>query len=223
MTRSAATEHAGAAASGFAAVMRDRTKLVHREAERTGFVAELIRGRATRDGYALFLRNLVPAYAAMEHALEAHRGKPILGAFADPRLARLPALESDIAAIAGPAWASTLPLVNEAQAYAAAIEEAARGEGLRLVAHAYARYLGDLSGGQILKPLLGRAFGLGPDMLAFYDFPEFPDLHAPKLAMRDALDAIPAAGPEAEPIVAEALTAFRHNIALSEAVQAALS
>lgn len=202
--------------------MRDRTKLVHREAERSGFIAALIRGRATRAGYAVFLRNLVPAYTAMELALKAHRDTPILAAFADSRLGRLSSLEADVSAIAGPDWASTLPLVREAEAYASAIERAAGGGGRLLIAHAYARYLGDLSGGQILKPLLGRSLGLRPDMLAFYDFPALPDLDAPKAAMRDALDAIAADGPDAEPLVTEAISAFRHNIALSEAVQAAL-
>ncbi len=204
-------------------MMRERTKLIHREAEQSGFVADLIRGRATREGYAVFLRNLVPAYTALEFALEAHRQTPILAVFADPRLRRLSALEADVAAIAGPGWESKLPLVAEAGAYARAIKDAARDSGLLLIAHAYARYLGDLSGGQILKPLLARTLGLTPDMLTFYDFPTLADLHAPKAAMRDALDAIPANGPAAEPLVEEAIAAFRHNIALSEAVQAALA
>ena len=207
---------------GFAAILRDRTKLVHREAERSGFIAELIRGRATRHGYAVFLRNLVPAYSAMEAALKPRRDMPVLATFADPRLSRMPALEADLSAIAGPDWAAALPLVPEAEAYALTIERAAHEGGLLLIAHAYARYLGDLSGGQILKPLLGRALGLAPDMLAFYDFPALADLDAPKAAMRAALDAIATDGPDAEPLVTEAIAAFRHNIALSEAVQAAL-
>ncbi len=220
MAQTASADDAVTHAAGFAAMLRERTKLVHREAERSGFIADLIRGRASRDGYAIFLRNLLPAYTTMERALAAHRDTPIVAAFADPRLARVAALEADIAAIAGPGWRSTLPVVGEAEAYASAIEHAAATAGTLLIAHAYARYLGDLSGGQILKPLLGRTLGLGADMLAFYDFPLLPDLAAPKIAMRAALDAIAPDGPDAEPLIAEALSAFRHNIAVSEAVQA---
>ena len=203
----------------FAAVLRERTKLVHREAERSGFLAELIRGRATREGYALFLRNLVPVYAALESALDAHRDGPF-AAFADPRLRRLPALVGDLEAIAGSNWASALTPLPAATIYANAIAEAS-AEAPRLLAHAYARYLGDLSGGQILKPILARTLGLAPDMLGFYDFPRLADVDAAKRAMRDALDTVPAGDPAADTIVIEAVAAFSHNIAVSEAVAAA--
>ena len=95
--------------AGFAAMMREGTMQVHREAERSGFIADLIRNRATRHGYALFLRNLVPAYDALERALLPHIDTAILSAFADPRLRRLPSLITDIEAIEGIGWAATLP------------------------------------------------------------------------------------------------------------------
>jgi heme oxygenase len=210
-------------AAGYAATLRDATKDVHRQAERTGFIAALIRGKATREGYATFLRNLVPAYAVLEAALLAHVDDPLMAAFADPRLRRLGALTADLEALAGPDWAAHCVLVPEAEAYAAAIETAARGDGRRLIAHAYARYLGDLSGGQILKPLLARMFGLGPEALAFYDFPDVADLAEPKIGMRQALDRVPTDGLVADEITSEAIEAFRHNIAVSEAVQATLT
>lgn len=41
----------------------------------------------------------------------------------------------------------------------------------RLLAHAYVRYLGDLSGGQFVKRQLGKVYGLEDGFgLAFYDF-----------------------------------------------------
>ncbi len=41
-----------------------------------------------------------------------------------------------------------------------------------LVAHAYVRYLGDLSGGQQLKRIVTRSLAIGPRLrrIAFYDF-----------------------------------------------------
>jgi len=207
-------------APSFAATLRDGTAAVHREAERTGLIADLIRGRATRHGYALLLRNLVPVYTALETALEAHRETPVVSIFADPRLRRLQPLQRDLVALVGEGWAGSCPLLPQAQAYAAAVE-AARADAPRLLAHAYARYLGDLSGGQILKPVLARTLGLGPEMLGFYDFPALADVVATKAAIRDAIDAIPADDAAAASIVTEAVSAFRHNIAVSEAVQAA--
>ena len=207
----------------FSAALREATADVHRQAERTGFIADLIRGRATRAGYVLFLRNLVPVYAALETALDiqvstdsrADSGAGALLPFADQRLRRLPALLADLEALAGSGWRLAYPVLPEADAYAIAI--AGRGDGYRLIAHAYARYLGDLSGGQILKPLLARFYDLGPETLTFYDFPALADLHAPKVTMREALDSVPPDGAAA--IIAEALDAFRHTIALSDAVR----
>ena len=53
-----------------------RTKTLHVEAERTGIIRDLLRGEASREGYVLLLRNLLPAYQAMERGLERHRGSP---------------------------------------------------------------------------------------------------------------------------------------------------
>ena len=57
-----------------------RTKALHVEAERSGIIRELLRGSATRDGYILLLRNLLPAYQAMEKGLARHIKTPGLGA-----------------------------------------------------------------------------------------------------------------------------------------------
>lgn len=204
---------------GFAARLREETKLVHREAERSGFIADLIRGRATRAGYTLFLRNLVPAYAALEASLDAALDAPVLVPFRASALRRLPSLLRDIEVI--DASVEDEPALSEARAYARAITAAAADPSL-LAAHAYARYLGDLSGGQILKPILARSLGLAPEMLSFYDFPDVLDADVAKTAMREALDTLPAEGAAADALCREAIEAFRHNIALSVAVSRAL-
>ena len=222
MTRALAADDPPLATPGFAATLREATATVHREAERAGVIADLIRNRATRAGYALFLRNLVPVYAALETALARGAATPLLAAFAAPGLARLAALTGDLAAIAGPDWAAALPVLPPAAAYAAAVTAAA-DDGPALAAHAYARYLGDLSGGQILKPVLARNLGLGADALAFYDFPALADVAATKAAMRAGLDEIPAGSAAAERATTEAIAAFGHNIAVSEAVQRAMA
>lgn len=55
-----------------------RTKTLHVEAERTGIIRDLLRGEASREGYVLLLRNLLPAYQAMEQGLHRHRSSPPL-------------------------------------------------------------------------------------------------------------------------------------------------
>ena len=199
----------------FATVLRERTQTVHREAERAGFIADLLRGRANRRGYASYLANLLVVYETMERLLDSEAACPVQRAFADPRLARADALRRDIRALAEDDL-DTVAVLPEARDYAAAVERAGGG----LVGHAYARYLGDLSGGQILKSLLERSLGLSRDHLHFYDFSGM-DIADGKTALRQALDTVDVATPDAARIVAEATVSFRHTIALSCAISAA--
>ena len=199
-----------------------RTKTLHLEAERSGIIRDLLRGSAHRDGYILLLRNLLPAYQAMEQGLARHRKTPGIGALANFRFDRAPAIESDLAALCGEAWQHDIPLLPAGDRYARRITEAAQGNGARLIAHAYTRYLGDLSGGQILQRLLERSLALRPAELSFYDFPRYPDLAALKAAYRDALDRAGALAGEQDAVVEEGALAFTLNIDLSCAVQAAL-
>ena len=103
-----------------------------------------------------------------------------------------------------------------ARAYAAHLRELADRDPALLVAHAYTRYLGDLSGGQILRGAAVRILGLTPDGpgLAFYDFPQIPDLNTCKADLRARPDALPLAPREITALVAEARDAFARNSAV---------
>jgi heme oxygenase len=196
-----------------------RTRTLHLEAERTGIVRDLLRGKASREGYILLLRNLLPAYQAMERGLERHRGSPGLGEVANYRLDRAPTIESDLVALCGEAWERDIPLLPEGEIYARRIAKAAEGDGVRLIAHAYTRYLGDLSGGQILQRLLSRSLQLKPSELSFYDFPRFSDVAALKADYRSALDQAGVLVTDPQIVVEEGAIAFSLNIDLSCAVQ----
>jgi len=148
-------------------LLRERTMSVHTEAERTGVIADIIRRKADRNGYALLLRNVLPAYVRLEAELSERSGHPVLGTFAHGHLFRSDRLRSDLSEIAGSGWERSLPLLESGVAYADCIAQAAAGDGLRLVSHAYVRYFGDLSGGQILKKLLGKSLSLPDDALTY--------------------------------------------------------
>jgi heme oxygenase len=199
-----------------------RTKALHAEAERSGIIRELLRGSATRDGYILLLRNLLPAYQALEQGLARHLETPGIGELARFRLDRTPAIEADLVALYGEAWHRDIPLLTTGENYARRVTESAQGNGARLIAHAYARYLGDLSGGLILQRLLARSLGLRSTELTFYDFPKYPDLAALKATYREVIDRAGRLTGEPNTVIEEGALAFTLNIDLSCAVQAAL-
>lgn len=208
----------GSPPQGLADLLRARTRVLHAQAERSGILADILRGRAGRSGYALLLRNLLPAYEALETGLARHRDTPGIGGLLASGLARAPTIESDLAALAGVAWRDRLPLLDVGRRYGERVAVAAEGGGARLVAHAYVRYLGDLNGGQVVRGRLAEALGLEAEALSFYDFPKIADLPAFRRAYRAAVDLAGRETGAADAILEEALTAFRLNIALSEAV-----
>jgi heme oxygenase (biliverdin-producing, ferredoxin) len=207
-------------ASGLAQRLRERTAALHKQAQHTGIMRAILRRQATSAGYALLLRNLWPAYSALEQALDRLRASPGVGRFARPILYRAPAIARDLTALHGPDWADRIPLLEAGRAYAASIAEAAERGGECLIAHAYTRYLGDLNGGQLIGAILSKSLGLGPGKNAFFQFEAGP-LERLRADFKLNLDQ---AGTEIvcmPAVVEEAARAFEHNIALSRAVHAA--
>jgi len=204
--------------AGLADDFQRRTRLLHVQAERSGIISDILKGRASRFGYALLLRNLQPAYGQLEAGLERHRETCALGGIARPEVYRSGALAEDLVRLCGEDGAREIPLLPAGERYGRRIAEAADHDGAKLVAHAYARYIGDLSGGQILKRLLTRSLQLKPDSLSFYEFPQIADIKAFKIAYREAIDRSAGAIDDLESVVDEAVIAFELNIAVSEAV-----
>jgi heme oxygenase len=199
-------------------MLREGTRRLHAVAERSGIIADILQRKCNRVGYALLLRNLLPAYERLEAELFDRRAHPILGVFAHRSLRRSDRLRTDLRNIEGEDWERSLPLLKSGVAYAAGIAQAAAGDGLRLVSHAYVRYLGDLSGGQVLKKLLGKSLSLPAAALTVYEFPDM-QTQSLKAKLRDALDCAGRVTDDPHMLVIEAMTAFEHNIGVSSEVQ----
>jgi heme oxygenase (biliverdin-producing, ferredoxin) len=203
-----------------AARLRRETKPNHIEAERSGIMHRLLTRTLNLGTYVALLRNLLPVYQALEQEMVRHQGDHVVAPFHHPGLARSKALEADLELLAGPEWRS-LPVIPESQAYVDQIHAAASRDPALLVAHGYVRYLGDLSGGQILKKIVAESFKLARGAgVGFYEFPDLGDLDAFKHRYRAALDAL-SPGPErADSIVKEAIGGFEANTRLFAGLEA---
>ena len=206
-------------AVGIVAAMRHRTRRLHAEAERSGIVREVLRGTATKDGYALLLRNLHPVYRALEDGLERHKPMLLLRDLARSELYRSAAIEADLAALVGPTWPESLPLLAAGQRYAARVEFAGGEDGSLLLAHAYTRFLGDLSGGRVMAARLTASLPTLPTALSFHAFPRIADVERFKADYRLALDDAGNRLSALRRVVKEAEEAFSLNIALANQVQ----
>ncbi|MFI2565941.1 heme oxygenase (biliverdin-producing) [Paenarthrobacter sp. NPDC018779] len=201
--------------TGFSEVLKAQTAAAHEEAEQTGFVTELLAGRLdAKQVSKLLLQNLV-IYRALEAALVVN-DDPRLAAFSDPALLRVHALEKDLDVHFGGDWkaqldSGTLHVTPGADAYAAELTSLGPVSVTYLLAHHYVRYLGDLSGGQIISSLVRRHYGLGPEGLNFYAFEGIDKIKPYKDAYRHHLDSAPFSAEEKEEIVGHAKNAFATN------------
>jgi len=199
--------------------LREETKAAHTRAERSGIMRALLTGTLPIERYIALQANLYHVYVALEQALRAHAEDPAVAPIHDPRLERIWPLARDLDILAGPGWKVELAPVDAAHRYADRISDAAREDPALLVAHSYTRYLGDLSGGQILHGFAARLLPADQQgAMAFYEFPGIADPQAYKQRYRGALDALDVDEERADRIVAEALLAFDLNTELFEAL-----
>ncbi len=196
--------------------LRTETADLHRLAERTGIMQDMLHGRLQRPDYVTLIRNFHLVYQAMEECLVRHAADPVVQPFRHAGLDRTDALAADLAYLHGPRWHAEVPVSAAGEEYAGRVRAASPP---LLVAHAYVRYLGDLSGGQALRRVVGRGLGLqGSEGLSFYDFPGISDPEAFKARFRESLDAMALPVEVENQVVTEARDAFGLNVSLFEAV-----
>jgi heme oxygenase len=203
--------------TGLAHRLREGTQSLHRQTERAGVMPALLRGTLPAACFHRMQRNLQAIYAALEPALQQRAEHPALAPLRQPALARAAALADDLDALHGPDWASALPLLPAAQAYAERLQRLAADEPALLAAHSYVRYLGDLSGGQALGRLVRQAYGLkGSAGSRFFDFGPPEQVKAMAAQFRSALDALPLDAAQQQAQVDEARWAFVQHERLFE-------
>jgi heme oxygenase len=202
-----------------AARLREATHALHRTAERSAFMQGLLQGRLERAVYCRLLRNLHALYSALEQALERHAAA--LPPLHLPALFRTAALASDLRCLHGADW-SALPLTRAMREYTGRIQQLALEHPRLLVAHAYVRYLGDLSGGQSLRDRVRSALALEGDAgTAFYAFGGRDEVESKKQRFRAGLNAMVLDPASEDELVAEANAAFALHVDLFAELEAA--
>ena len=196
----------------FSQALRERTRGGHSASEGANFMDDLMKGKGSRDDYIALVAQHFFIYEALEAAAATMTDDAVAAAFISPQLTRLPALEADLAFLLGPDWRASIAPLPTTERYVARINEiAAEGWSGGFVAHHYTRYLGDLSGGQIIRTLMQRQFGFETNGVGFYLFDQIAKPKEFKDTYREQLDAVDWSAEERERVIDEVLLAYAFN------------
>ncbi len=205
--------------------LREGTKKSHTMAENTGFVSCFLKGVVEKSSYRNLVADLYFVYSAMEEEIGKLRknGHPVISPIAFQELNRRETLEQDLHFYFGNTWREIVRPTPAAKDYVERIHDLAKDSPELLVGHHYTRYIGDLSGGQILKNIAQKAMRLkGNHGLRFYEFDYIEDEKAFKAQYSSTLDSLPIDQDMADRIVEEANYAFKCNMNMFKELEGSL-
>ena len=207
------TEHQSTATSErFSDVIRTATFSDHETAAMSGFMTALFEERLPIEAYTSMVAQHWFAYVVLEEAADALADHPVAGSFVVEALRREPSLEDDLRYLLGEGWREQITASAATTEYAERMREVCFDRPEAFVAHHYTRYMGDLSGGQMIGRIARRAYQLEPGAgAAFYEFPAIPDLTVFKDEYRVKLDTAAWSAEERERLLAEVVVAYRLN------------
>ncbi|MDI9405795.1 MAG: biliverdin-producing heme oxygenase [Chitinophagaceae bacterium] len=177
----------------------------HHKAEGMGFARALLAGEATPLQLAALIRALTPAYRLLEQ--QGPAAAQALGAHSIPwnALARSTALGHDLATLAA---LPATPASAAAQAWLEHLHTLSVRAPHRLLAHAYVRYGGDLSGGQQLaQQAAGILERSGLPSLSFWVFAR--PLAELKAGLHDGFEELQLSEQQEQELLEEAEAAFQ--------------
>lgn len=205
--------------------IKEVTKESHVRAENTELMLSFQRGQVTLQQYKLLLCSLHEIYQALEEELDRNSNHPAVAPIYFPaELARLKFIDKDLEYFYGPDWREKIVIPMATQRYCHRLRKIGRENPEFLVAHAYTRYLGDLSGGQVLGRIAQKSMGLkSSNGLSFFTFPGVSSPNLFKQLYRSRMNSVELTAEERNGVLEEAVRAFELNIQVFDGLQKMLS
>lgn len=196
-------------------LLKEGTKEAHDRAENTQFVKDFLKGNIKKELFKLATTALYFTYSALEEEMDRNQDHPAFAPLYFPmELHRKEALIKDMEYFFGEDWEKQVQCSEATRKYVERIHYVGQNEPELLVAHAYTRYMGDLSGGQVLKKVAQRALKLPStgEGTKFYLFENVDNAQQFKQFYRARMNALDLNPKTKEKIVEEANRAFEYNM-----------
>lgn len=193
--------------------LREGTTKSHSMAENVSFVKSFLSGVVDKKSYRKLVANLFFVYQAIEQELEKNKNHVTIKPIYFTELKREDSLSKDLEYYYGCNWQQEVSPSVATKVYVERIHSIGENQPELLIAHAYTRYMGDLSGGQILKNIAQNAMNLsGTDGTCFYNFDQIKDDSLFKENYRNALNNVPLNNNQISQIITEANISFNLNM-----------
>ncbi|XP_030067221.1 heme oxygenase 2 [Microcaecilia unicolor] len=196
-------------------LLREGTKESHDQAQNNTFIQDFLNGHIKWEDFKLFTTVLYFTYSALEEEIERNKEHPAFAPLYFPlELHRTDALVKDLKYLYGEDWKDKIQCSQAMKRYAERIHHVGQQEPELLVAHAYTRYMGDLSGVQVLKKVAQRTLHLSStgEGSQFYYFDNISSIQQFKQLYRARMNILDVDNSTKAQIVEESKKAYQFNM-----------
>ena len=154
--------------------------------------------------------------STMEEEGDKHKSHPkVKPVYFPTELRRTPEIIKDLVYHYGSDWKDEIKPLETTKRYLLRLRQLSEEDPMLLVAHQYTRYLGDLSGGRILKKAFMKIYeSPNSEGFRFYEFENIPNIEDFKKLYRSRLDSLQLDREDADRMVNESLKSFNIHIEL---------
>uniref|UniRef100_A0A6A7FUD6 Heme oxygenase n=1 Tax=Hirondellea gigas TaxID=1518452 RepID=A0A6A7FUD6_9CRUS len=201
----------------FSKSIKNESWEAHEHATTHPFMNIFMKGDISFEQYRQFVQNLYFVYLTLESEMDRNAQNEIINAIHMPKiLSRVALFENDLSYLFGENWRSLISPSDSINKYTKRIQFIGENHPELLVAHHYIRYMGDLSGAQILGRKAQKIFslpesGIGINFVKFSELPTKEEMFQFKNRYRKILDNLPLSEKIQKEIIDEVNLAFTLN------------
>lgn len=192
--------------------IKNRSNILHKAAENTGFTRRLLDKNATVESYAEYIYNLYYVYKVIENNLDNLKDIETITPFVTTELYRSELIKEDLKNILS---INSFTPLSSTRAYVNRINNVCEKNPKLIIAHAYTRFLADLFGGRMFYSLLKDHYNINNNCLNYYSYKNLGDMKSYIMNYHNMLNTLTLTEDEKDEFIIEICNSYIYNIAIS--------
>ncbi|VYU07924.1 biliverdin-producing heme oxygenase [Clostridium tertium] len=203
--------------NNFMVDIRNKTNVLHKAAENSGFTKKLLNKEASKESYIEYIYNLSFVYEAIEHNLDKLENNESVKPFVTKEIYRSSEIRKDIETLNK---GNNIEKLASTIAYVDRINSIVEKNPKFIIAHAYTRFLADLFGGRIFYSILKDHYNLEDNALNYYVYKNLKDMKAYVMNYHNMLNTLELTDSEKDEFLIEISNSYVYNMAISNELDA---